>query len=88
MNTFVDKVFRTSIFEIMWTEYQRIKDLEIRSEIEDEFRSRFWSWDKSGCSPTGLVAILCWYVASIENNDPYRNDEYKALVDFLNEYSV
>lgn len=85
-HTFITSLKNKSFPDLMYAEYIRIKSLDSKTEIEDRFMFKYYSWDKSDCSITGLTAILCWYVASIENADPYRMDEFGELVEFLNKY--
>ena len=83
---FAHKITHHVLSEPMWVEYDRIKKLDKRSLLEDEFVSRFRSWDKGDCSPVGLVLLTAWYVTSIENSDPYRNNEYAHIIEFLRSY--
>jgi hypothetical protein len=78
-DTFI-KDIKNAIDNFMWGEFQRIKILDKPTEIEDQFRSKFYSWDRSDCSIVGMLNILLWYIASIENSDPWRQDEYKEVI--------
>ena len=80
MINFVKTIEKLDISNLMYEELDRIKNLDNPSEIEDTFRSKFYSWDKGDCSITGLLNILLWYVASIENSDFCRMNEYGELI--------
>ena len=80
---FVEKIKERIDLEI-YNEVQRIRQKENRNETEDQLYSKYFSWDKGDCSIVGLLTILTWYVSSIENGDLYRNNEYKELIEFLN----
>jgi hypothetical protein len=76
---------KPQIDNALYSEFLRVKEIEpnYRKAYEDELIFKYYSWDKSGCSIVGMITILLWYVACIENSDPYRNDEYKNIIEFL-----
>ena len=80
----VENFIRQSVENFLFSEYHRIKNnFENVSDLEKDFSSNFKSWDISDCSIVGSTKLLLWYVASIENQDPYRNDEYKELIESI-----
>ena len=77
---------KKSLHDLVCDEYNIAKEIppEERTKIQSTFLTKFYSWDKSDCSIVGLLSLLLWYVASLENEDIYRGNEYKSIIDFLN----
>lgn len=84
MLTLINEI-KPNIDNALYSELLRLKDIEPtnREAYEDGFIFKYYSWDKSDCSIVGMLSLLLWYVACIENSDPYRNDEYKNIIEFL-----
>ena len=78
MNELVDP-----IIDILWDIKYSLRNKENRTSLEDEFLSDFRYWNKGDCSPVGACKLLLWYVASVENQDPWRQNEYGELIDKL-----
>lgn len=86
---FTSKI-KNSIDDVIWEEFQRVKNCMLNktaTNIEQEFYSRFRHWDKSDCSIVGLLTVILWYVSSIENSDPWRNNEYEHLIETIKNFS-
>ncbi len=72
------------IKDILWNEYQRIKNLDEIKGLDYDFYQKFHSWDSGDCSEVGLIIFLLWYIATV-NNEMYHND-YKEIIKFCNDY--
>jgi len=83
MDYFYNSEIKKCVEDYMWGEYQRIKELDNQSDIEANFFLKFKSWDSGDCTFVGLLKVLLWYVASIENQDIWWQDEFKDVIDFL-----
>lgn len=74
------------IKDLMYNEYNKIKNLNDRNTIENDFYIKFYSWDKGDCSDVGLLIILLWYISSKNNKQYYEN--YNEIISFCNNINV
>lgn len=60
--------------------YQELKYKENKTEIEEEFMSEYYSWDKGDCSEIGLISLYLKFLLRNEQDNCYSNYEKIDLV--------
>ena len=72
-----------------WSLYDKIKNIDSSewTTLDNDFYLKFRAWDKGDCSEVGLIKLYLWYIASRENLDSYRDNEYKELIKMLDSHT-